>query len=498
MVRIIAADTEANGYLDVADKMWLFGGTDVATGEEFHFEPFRGEKQKQESIRWAKSVDLWVGHNFISYDGPLCNTLLDPDLVDLTKVIDTYIVSRTLKFDMRIPEGCRKGAHSLEAWGLRLGHNKGDFHAFDEWSEEMVEYWKDDLIIQNKLYKKFHKYIWDPEWAKAFRIEHDTQIGLDEQKVYGFHFKKDEAKDLLSRVNAEKEQLEAEIQEDYPPQLTHIRDIKYVIKKDGNEGHHVVKAKETYAMTKVDGELLECYDYVPFNPGSPTQRIDKLWEAGWKPFEKTKTHQQFGRKKVGDPYGKTVASMSQEFYDNKKDHLEYYGWTCSEDNLNTLPDTAPPAAKKLAQWLTLEGRRSSLVEWINQVKDDGRIHGTTFGIGAWTGRMSHSGPNTANIASVWNANQEPRNAVETVKSKYDTAMRACWGVPDGSFLVGVDAEGIQLRILGDQLWRHYGEKDYAITIHEGDKEQKTDIHNVNRRALGLEHLTRDDAKTFEV
>ena len=31
---------------------------------------------------------------------------------------------------------------------------------------------------------------------------------------------------------------------------------------------------------------------------------------------------------------------------------------------------------------------------------------------------------------------------------------------------------------------------------EGKKEDGTDIHNVNRKALGVEHATRDDAKTF--
>jgi DNA polymerase I-like protein with 3'-5' exonuclease and polymerase domains len=31
---------------------------------------------------------------------------------------------------------------------------------------------------------------------------------------------------------------------------------------------------------------------------------------------------------------------------------------------------------------------------------------------------------------------------------------------------------------------------------EGKKEDGTDIHNVNRKALGVDHATRDDAKTF--
>ena len=75
-----------------------------------------------------------------------------------------------------------------------------------------------------------------------------------------------------------------------------------------------------------------------------------------------------------------------------------YGWTLSEANLNTLPETAPAGGKRLAEWLTLEGRRSSLVEWLGHVKDDHRIHGSFAHIGAWTGRMSHRNPNQANIS----------------------------------------------------------------------------------------------------
>ena len=35
-----------------------------------------------------------------------------------------------------------------------------------------------------------------------------------------------------------------------------------------------------------------------------------------------------------------------------------YGWTLSEANLSTLPETAPAGGKRLTEWLTLEVRRS--------------------------------------------------------------------------------------------------------------------------------------------
>ena len=168
-----------------------------------------------------------------------------------------------------------------------------------------------------------------------------------------------------------------------------------------------------------------------------------------------------------------------------------YGWKCNEHNLNTLPEDAPEGAHNLAEWMTLEGRRSSLVEWLNHYnEDDKRIHGRFTHIGAWTGRMAHSAPNQANIPAAFHG--EVRTGVEAVKARYNGPMRALWTVPEGSLLVGTDAEGIQLRILAHLM----KSDEYIHAIISGKKEDETDIHNLNRKALGLAHITRDDAKTF--
>lgn len=171
--------------------------------------------------------------------------------------------------------------------------------------------------------------------------------------------------------------------------------------------------------------------------------------------------------------------------------FERYGWTLSEVNLSTLPEFAPEGAKNLAEWLTLEGRRSSLVEWLGHYNEkDGRIHGRFTHIGAWTGRMAHSAPNQANIPSAFHG--QPRTAVDAVKAKYDGDFRKLWCVPEGSYLVGTDAEGIQLRILAHLM----KSEEYVHAIISGKKEDETDIHNLNKKALGISHVTRDDAKTF--
>lgn len=494
-MKIVVSDIETNALVG-SDKLWLCGGKDVTTGEVYKFENCHEDPvAKAAAIEWYSSVDRIVGHNFIQFDAPEINRLLKPRLIDPTKIIDTLVISRTIDYDIDIPKGA-KSPHSLDAWGRRLGVYKGDFHQFDTFSQEMVDYWLGDLDTTEALYNHFGKYIFDKDWRLSLRTEHDLQIELVRTKYYGFYFDRVKAEFLLNSVQVKMKKLEEQFQIDFPPKLEEVNRVQYRLKKDGTEMATVAKAKQKYALCQksLDGTELVCFDWIPFNPGSPQDRIDVLWEAGWKPVDKTKTHLKFERMGVGDKSTPKSEPMTQQVYNEKKKQLARYGWTCSEENLSTLPDDAPEGARALAQWLTLEGRRSSLVEWLGQCGDDSRIHGQINNIGAWTGRCAHREPNTANIPSPFHG--DVRTAVDEVKKQYDVHLRACWTVPSGSWLVGTDADGIQLRVLADYLWRHFDAEQYALAIMEGKKENETDIHNLNKRALGVPHGTRDMAKTF--
>ena len=124
-----------------------------------------------------------------------------------------------------------------------------------------------------------------------------------------------------------------------------------------------------------------------------------------------------------------------------------------------------PEAALVLEYLTLQKRYGMLKSWLDAVKDDGRIHGRVNTCGAVTGRMTHSSPNMAQIPS-------------------DSLYRQCFVVPEGSKLVGIDASGLELRMLA-----HYMDDDkYTDLILNGD------IHTYNQEAAGLE--TRAQAKTF--
>ena len=98
------------------------------------------------------------------------------------------------------------------------------------------------------------------------------------------------------------------------------------------------------------------------------------------------------------------------------------------------------------------------------------MHGKVITNGTITGRMSHQSPNMAQIPAVY--------------SPYGKECRALWTVNKGYKLVGVDASGLELRMLA-----HYmNDKDYTHEVVNGD------IHTANQTAAGLE--SRDKAKTF--
>ena len=312
-MRIVVSDIETEGLTN-CQKLWICGGKDLSTGEVTRFDNCHEDPvAKAEAIKWYEAADLIVGHNFLQFDAVQLNSLLKPRLIDPKKIIDTLIVSRMVDYDIQIPKGA-KSPHGLQAWGIRLGKYKGDHNDWSQWSQEMVDYWYQDIEVSHDLYNHFSSVIRNPDWSKSLRAEHDIQTELVRTKYYGFAFDSNKAEFLLSSVQEKMTELEAQFQMDFPPKLTLVNSVKYRLKLDGEEMASVKKAKERYALTDKVGDDLLCYDWIDFKPGSPKDRIEVLWEAGWKPVDKSKAFIKFDRLSVGEPYGKTVPSMSKEFY----------------------------------------------------------------------------------------------------------------------------------------------------------------------------------------
>lgn len=129
-----------------------------------------------------------------------------------------------------------------------------------------------------------------------------------------------------------------------------------------------------------------------------------------------------------------------------------------------------PEAKLIQEYLMLQKRTTQIDSWLKAVRDTGRVHGRVVSNGAVTGRMTHSTPNMAQIPSVG--------------AMYGKECRGLWIVDEGKKLVGIDASGLELRMLA-----HYmGDDNYTNEVISGD------IHTANQLAAGL--TERSQAKTF--
>lgn len=475
-------DIEADGFKP--SRVWCIVVRSVETGLVtcFTYKGRYGCAPIEDFNEWYDPEMQLIGHNIVSYDIPVLNQLLGVGIRnEWLHVVDTFVVSRLVNY---------KGytTHSLEEIGLSLGHPKTEFDDWDNFTEVMLEYCKNDVEVNTQIYDRFKRFINDPAWNLSMWCEHWTSTICKEMHDNGFHFNKNLATRRLQQLEEEMGLLESEMAK-FEPFKREVARIQYKINKDGSLHANIRKAYDRYGQCLMEGNELVGYNFVDFNPNSTKDRIEKLWEFGWDPIEKTDTAYKFKMQaRPNRPWGKKKR-LTQEEYDAKKDYFNYYGWTVNEVNLETLPADAPEGGRLLAKWLTLNGRRSALRERLQNLEPDSRIRTNFWFIGSWTHRMSHSSPNLANISSPFHG--EPQSPVEEIKAEYDADMRTMFDAEEG-YLVGTDAESIQLRILA-----HYLKNDeYVQAILEGNKADETDIHNVNRRSLGLDHLTRDHAKTF--
>ncbi len=130
--------------------------------------PMGGNYAIHTGIQWLETADTLVGHNIIGFDIPIIKRLY-PWFNPRGTIIDTLILSRLfhpnlLDIDKRsktIPQKLY-GRHSLEAYGHRLGVLKGDYGKdtdWKEWSQEMEDYYKQDVVVTKRLCDYFHPYL---------------------------------------------------------------------------------------------------------------------------------------------------------------------------------------------------------------------------------------------------------------------------------------------------------------------------------------------------
>jgi DNA polymerase I-like protein with 3'-5' exonuclease and polymerase domains len=296
---------------------------------------------------WSESVDVFVMHNGVSFDAPVVNRLTGSK-IPLKKVRDTLIMSQL--FDPSLD-----GGHSLEAWGQRLGYPKIEFNDFSVFTQEMLKYCKQDVVVTVKLYEHLLPHM-KKYSGKSIQLEHEVRAIVDKQEENGFSLNIPEASCLVARLSEEATEIEQEMQAIFPPIVT-----ERYSEKTGNRLKDKVEV---------------------FNPASRQQIAKRLQEKGWKP-------------KTFTPTGQPVVDEG------------------------SLSGVDIPEVKKILQYLLLQKRVSQVKSWLDVVEDDGKVHGRVITLKAISGRMAHNSPNMAQVPAVYSPyGKECRQVWKTSSDKY--------------------------------------------------------------------------------
>jgi DNA polymerase I-like protein with 3'-5' exonuclease and polymerase domains len=298
-----------------------------------------------------------------------------------------------------------EGGHSLRAWGERLGDYKQDFTNFNGGLTEQMI----DYCSQDvNLTVKLYKQLCKElqDYGVSIDLEHSIAFIMKRQEDNGFKLNEKEAITLLAQLKDRMSYITDHLQNIFPP----------IVEERWSE--------KTGKRLK-DGVTV-------FNVGSRQQIAQRLQERGVKFTKKTEK-------------GTIIVDEG------------------------TLKAIDLPEAQLIAEYLMIQKRVGLLESWIDNLKDDGRVHGRVITNGAVTGRMTHQKPNMGQIPSV--------------NSEYGPECRGLWTVDDGHVLCGTDLSGIELRCLA-----HYMQDDeWTEELLNGD------IHQKNADAAGI---TRPQAKTL--
>ncbi len=430
-------DIETNGFVEELTTIHSLVAINVETEELYSFADQEGYAPIKEGLALLEQAIELSGHNIIGFDLRALHKLGHLKDVKLNdpKLFDTVVASRLIYAHMESFDWSKKhkdmpvkmyGKHSLESWGYRLGDYKGDFgkgQDWKHWSKEMQDYCEQDVKLNLKLYKKLKGAGYSEQ---ALSLEHRFAALLEKQMERGVPFDVKRAGKLVEEIKPQKEALHKKLVEIVPPFKSYTTFTPKRNNKKLGYQEGVSIARETVTA---------------FNPGSRPQIVKFLKRKyRWQPTDFTdKGFPKVDREVLGKLTDWTEVPLILDYLD---------------------------MAKLLGM---LESGNQS---WLSHFRN-GRIYGRIIHNGAITGRCTHFAPNLGQIPST--------------KSYKGQQCRELFYAGEGYKIVGCDAKGLELRMLGHFLAR-YDQGAYGREVVEGD------VHTLNQNAAGL--ALRDDAKRF--
>jgi DNA polymerase-1 len=397
-------DIESDSLLDDVTKIHCLVAKDIDTGEVY---VGTDHETILSVLQFMAEAEVIIGHNIISFDIPVIRKLY-PSFEARKGIFDTLVASRLIYSNIvdrdmaainsgrldretfkvwnkeKKKEESAIGRHSLEAWGLRLGNQKGDFGRHNDWSTftpEMLEYCKQDVEVTHNLFKIMEAKNYS---ERALDLEMEVQVLIFCQERTGWQFDVKKAQALYADLLAERVKVESEISKVFEGWYTPMKKPEYYFVKVDRT------VEEIRGETKKDVED-KAYQWFEWNL-TPKKRseIKEMIQAG------------------------PVKQKYTPFLPNSRQHIarafrEKYGWQPKQFNedgtakcdavvLRTLPY---PEAQLLLRYEVLQDRIEKLAEgrnggWLDRVKN-GRIHGYCNPLGTVTFRGTHGNPNLAQV-----------------------------------------------------------------------------------------------------
>jgi len=414
--RNVVADIETNGLIPELTTIHCLGVIDLATGEEFLFEPH----QVEEGLRFlAEECAMVVGHNFALFDMKAIKKVYPEwhaKIAASCTIVDTLVATKCvwpsdrlwgmdtkLVAAGKLPPEMRK-RYSLEAFGYRLGEHKGAFGKTADWSTytpEMGQYMMQDCRVNATLWRKI-KEKWPTVPIEVFILEAEAAEICERQQRVGYSFDKAAALRLLAELQNEMADIEKRLQVHFPPWAHPTWDV---IGKDP-KGRAIRRPKVlTVNATRQAKDILATH----------TIRIERLSPKTGKPLKAYKGPPLVYYEKGAEYCPVVFKEFNPTSRDDVADRLQrLHGWKPTEftpegkpkvDETVLLGIQHLPPVPDLLKYFVLSKTVGMLAEggegWLRRYNDKTkRIHHRCDANGTITGRAAHSRPNLGQVQKV--------------------------------------------------------------------------------------------------
>lgn len=525
--------------------LWCIVFRDLDSDKVIHLSLSECTKENVKDI--LKDCTELSGHNIVNFDLPVLklfgvldytvgypgesSTLFGRDV----KITDTLVWSKLLNPD-------RFGGHSLAEWGRRLGNYKQDFHAFDQYTEEMLEYCIQDTNTNKTLYYELLKEKGNFDWETVYEMELKLVDLTLKQELFGMDFDKELAErnlvelDKLMQERAEKVNPILPKKQMNKGTLSNFTPPKVQLKKDGSPSAALLRFAERVGASVLADMSLLVYkgnQYIlPHNEPLETEEVATiddldtvkgyLLSLGWVPSEvkerdlvknankTTKNKDQIvetidryveqTRNSVFcelrcDLLGVSIDNLQKELYNRIDGTKPIYVPTSPKLQVGVEKEICPNLikmgekaefVKHVCEYYTYRHRRNSIAG--GTVDEDGEPTSGFLSYVREDGRIPTPadtlGANTGRYRHKIVCN------IPRVTSLFGEPMRNQFGCGKGLYQLGFDFASLEARVQGHYCLPYTDGQELADSLVA---EKPNDIHSVNARKLGID---RSSAKSF--